>query len=319
MFCQFPFNSHLLSWVNLGIINHKTKRSHRSKESILSLDKNHRQLGGNNMKTKKIIPVIFFCLLISLSFTSVFAVQVPTREEDIPIYPGALEHKDEVDKLRIEGGTLFREEFADLVLLSRSVKLYGVNATFTQAQNFYVGKMGGTKVGWDFNVPVDPKNKIYYYVNVWGTDFIWYVNEANGDLTRFTIILRDGSGLSSHPKLAVTIYRETYTGKDKVKIIVPTEKDLGGPVYPGSTYEPNESYWNELLTCHVFYSKDPPAKVIAFYENALKLKPLKGEPSPGKENYLFQRVLMDYTNYIVIEESNERLGKTKITFNKGRE
>lgn len=76
----------------------------------------------------------------------------------------------------------------------------------------------------------------------------------------------------------------------------PTEARLGAPLYPGSTYDAQNSQGMSAgggTTYYIFLTDDPPAKVAAFYEQKLKVKagkfdesymiPLKGSlPMPDE-------------------------------------
>jgi hypothetical protein len=269
---------------------------------------------------KKIITLSGFISLIISLFISSAAAQVPVRQEDIPLYPGAVKI-DTADVLANIRGKFIREEFADKTLASRSLKTYYVINTRKEIENgdlfkFYLSKLGGTRFHRNFTVPVNPPNKVYYNSEPEGVYFIWYVKETNGDLTRLSVTLPPGMGTEdSKYKMSIAIMSETYTDNENIKTKVPGDKELHWPIYPGATYEPRESAEGSIIaSVYIFYSGDLWEKVISYYEKSLGTKPLKGEPSPGNTNYYFQRKPgPSYeSDMILIEQEHNKTGSAKI-------
>ena len=74
-------------------------------------------------------------------------------------------------------------------------------------------------------------------------------------------------------------YTKTLLGKP------PTEKDLGVPVYPGAAFDAENSAGMSAgndFSMYIYLSGDQPAKVAAFYEQKLKIKPVQA----GKNTYM---------------------------------
>jgi hypothetical protein len=82
----------------------------------------------------------------------------------------------------------------------------------------------------------------------------------------------------------------------------PTEKDLGVPLYPGASFDAENSAGMSLgddFAMYLYLSNDQPSKVAAFYEQKLKIKPvqldenvymipLKGKPPMPEEGIMIQ-------------------------------
>lgn len=128
--------------------------------------------------------------------------------------------------------------------------------------------------------------------------FEWNVTLNNGDLARYSVLLED-VGYDSRKKI------DFKTTRIRIEIIVtkseaaleeeedeamdeavaakarqlaknpPTAQTLGLPIYPGSVFNPELSAGMSLdgdYQYYVYLSNDPPAKVVAFYEQRLGKK-----------------------------------------------
>ena len=145
--------------------------------------------------------------------------------------------------------------------------------------------------------------------------FNWYKKESNNDLTTFYVIIPDesfGEQTEKKYKTSTEIQIQVTTSKSEqamreeneeemekqtselsksLKGKPPTEKELGVPVYPGATFDAENSAGMSAgndYAMYLFLTTDPPSKVVAFYEQQLKIKaveavkghymiPLKGE------------------------------------------
>ncbi len=145
--------------------------------------------------------------------------------------------------------------------------------------------------------------------------FNWYKKESNNDLTTFYVIIHDesfGEQTEKKYKTSTEIQIQVTTSKSEqamreeneeemekqtselsksLKGKPPTEKELGVPVYPGATFDAENSAGMSAgndYAMYLFLTTDPPSKVVAFYEQQLKIKaveavkgyymiPLKGE------------------------------------------
>jgi len=145
--------------------------------------------------------------------------------------------------------------------------------------------------------------------------FNWYKKESNNDLTIFYVIIHDesfGEQTEKKYKTSTEIQIQVTTSKSEqamreeneeemekqtselsksLKGKPPTEKELGVPVYPGATFDAENSAGMSAgndYAMYLFLTTDPPSKVVAFYEQQLKIKaveavkghymiPLKGE------------------------------------------
>lgn len=165
------------------------------------------------------------------------------------------------------------------------------------------------------------KNRKPYTPGKWitGGYLNWYKKEVNGDLTTFYINIDDESfdDPSKRNKTATSIRISIGTEKSEqarreeneaqmdqkvedlsksLKSRPPSAKDLGAPLYPGATFNAEAtagmSAGNDNAY-YVFLTTDSPSKVVAFYEQQLKIKaageggrymiPLKGKlPMPDE-------------------------------------
>lgn len=145
--------------------------------------------------------------------------------------------------------------------------------------------------------------------------FNWYHVKSNNDLTTFYVIVHDESFDIAEPKMYKTstevqfqvttakseqamgeeneekIESQTAELSKSLKNKPPTEKELGVPVYPGATFDAENSAGMSAgndYAMYLYLTIDPPSKVAAFYEQKLKIKaeevvkgnymiPLKGE------------------------------------------
>jgi hypothetical protein len=102
-----------------------------------------------------------------------------------------------------------------------------------------------------------------------------------------------------------TIDRETTKKAEQLDKNPPTEKTLGIPLYPGSVFDPESSAGMSLdedYQYFIYFSNDPPAKVVAFYEQRLGKKALasdggylialKGDPPIPEEGLTIQANIM---------------------------
>lgn len=273
---------------------------------------------------KKIITLCGFASLVISLFIPFATAQVPVRQENIPLYPGAVK-TDSAEALSKLFGKLMREEFANKTLISRSLKKYTVINTRKEIENgdlfkFYLSKLGGTRLHRNSTVPVNPPNKVYYVSEPEGVYFIWYVKENNGDLTRLSVSIPPGTGMEdSKYEMTIVILSQTYTDNANIKTKVPGDKELHWPIYPGAVFEPKESAEGGIVgSVYIFYSGDSWEKVISYYKKSLGTEPLKGEPSPGNINYLFQRTpgpTYESDTILLEQERNKtESAKTKITY-----
>lgn len=145
--------------------------------------------------------------------------------------------------------------------------------------------------------------------------FNWYKMESNNDLTEFYVIIHDesfGEQSEKKYKTSTDIQILASTGKSEqamreeneeqmekqtselsksLRSKPPTEKELGVPIYPGSIFDADAtagmSAGNDYII-YLYLTTDLPSKVVAFYEQRLKIKseePVKGHfmiPLKGK-------------------------------------
>lgn len=145
--------------------------------------------------------------------------------------------------------------------------------------------------------------------------FNWCKKESNNDLTNFYLIIHDESfdeqtekkyKTSTEIQIQITtskseqamreeneeeMEKQTSELSKSLKGKPPTEKELGVPVYPGATFDAENSAGMSAgndYAMYLFLTTDPPSKVVSFYEQQLKKKaneavkghymiPLKGE------------------------------------------
>jgi hypothetical protein len=146
--------------------------------------------------------------------------------------------------------------------------------------------------------------------------FNWYHMKGNGDLADFYVIVHDESFDIAPPEqyktrtevqiqATTTQSGQAMRGEDEesmddrtaglagsLKKKPPTEKELGVPVYPGATFDAENSAGMSAgndYAMYIYLSADPALKVASFYEQQLKKKaneaakghyliPLKGDP-----------------------------------------
>lgn len=169
-------------------------------------------------------------------------------------------------------------------------------------------------------------------------DFQWSVREKNGDLSAYFLTVDDRSFSKDYKtyktKTWIEVHRQTYkseeeSGEDddaeldaevaaKAKAMKqPTEKELGAPVYPGSALNKEVSAGMSLGDEEVFYvflANDPPAKVVAFYEQKLGKK----ADNNGGKYMIALKGKLPYPDEGIAIEPNLLGGaaKTMITFRK---
>jgi hypothetical protein len=261
-------------------------------------------------------------LLVALGAGSA-AAQVPDRLEAIPLYPGAVAAPD-LESVEALKGRLLREEFGSLALVSRTVKVFMVPQTRAQFASgdlvsFYVTRLAAKRLGRSGVVPVDPPGKAYYVAEPEGVLFTWYVKGADGDVTRLSVSISPGADDGQEgSRFPVALVSERYAPAARVEIKAPGEKELGLPVYPGSTFVPTESSENAIGSVFVFVTGDPVQQIVSFFEKATQTKAGRGEPSPGRVSYWFQRApgpLYD-VDHVVLEPGEDGTGaaKTKISY-----
>jgi hypothetical protein len=125
--------------------------------------------------------------------------------------------------------------------------------------------------------------------------FGWNITLNNGDLARYSVLLED-VGYDSHKKIDFKTTRiriEIMVSKSEAALEEeedeamdeavaakarqlaknpPTSQTLGVPLYPGAVFNPEISAGMSLdddYQYYVYLSNDPPAKVVAFYEQQL--------------------------------------------------
>lgn len=128
--------------------------------------------------------------------------------------------------------------------------------------------------------------------------FEWNVLLNNGDMAQYTVSVED-EGFDARKKLDFNATRITIqilvtkseasmeededeemdeAVAQKARQLAknpPTEKSLGIPFYPGSVFNPEHSAGMSLddeYQYYIYLSNDPPAKVLAFYEQHLEKK-----------------------------------------------
>jgi len=257
---------------------------------------------------------VFASLLVS----SAAIAQVPTRQEDIPLYPGAVSAPDwdEVSELF---GRSVREELDGLALVSRTLKWFEVVQTREQFASgdllkFYVARLGATRLARGAEVPADRPGKAYYAAEPEGAAFTWYVRRDDGTVTRLCVSMPPGRDAGSgNYRMPLAIMSETYAPADRVKTPIPGERELGWPVYPGSVYAATESSGGPITAVSVFYTGDSLQKVLAFFETTLGIKAGQGEPSPGRVSYFLQRSRgpLYEVDHVILEEDPGVGGRAK--------
>jgi hypothetical protein len=159
------------------------------------------------------------------------------------------------------------------------------------------------------------KNRKPYTSGKWisGGWINWYKKESNNDLTTFYINIDDESFdvFSKKYATATSIRISVATEKSEqamreetdaqmdqkveelaksLKSKPPTAKELGAPLYPGAKFDADASAGMSAgndYAMYLYLTTDPPSKVVAFYEQQLKIKagvqgdkymiPLKGK------------------------------------------
>lgn len=139
--------------------------------------------------------------------------------------------------------------------------------------------------------------------------FNWYKKESNNDLTTFYVIIHDESfnffegkqyKTSTEIQMQVTTSKSEQATREEdeekmegqsaelsksLKSKPPTENELGAPIYPGATFDADAtagmSAGNDYAI-YIYLTIDQPAKVAAFYEQQLKIKPVE----VGKGQYM---------------------------------
>ena len=170
------------------------------------------------------------------------------------------------------------------------------------------------------------KNRKPYTSGKWiiGGWINWYKKESNDDLTTFYINIDDESfdDFAKKYKTATSIRISVGTEKSEqamreeteaqmdqkveersksLKSKPPTAKDLGAPLYPGATFDAASSAGMSAgndFAIYIYLTTDPPSKVVAFYEQQLKIKageqggrymiPLKGKLPVPEEGIVIE-------------------------------
>lgn len=165
------------------------------------------------------------------------------------------------------------------------------------------------------------KNRKPYTSGKWisGGWINWYKKESNNDLTTFYINIDDESfdvfskkyATATSIRISVATEKSEQAMREETDVRMdqkveelskslkskpPTAKDLGVPVYPGAKFDADASAGMSAgndYAIYLYLTTDPPSKVVAFYEQQLKIKagvqgdkymiPLKGKmPVPDE-------------------------------------
>ena len=157
-----------------------------------------------------------------------------------------------------------------------------------------------------------PKNRKPLKPGMWikSARFSWLVKNPDGGFTDFYMIISDISFNSVNDFYNLDYRSKIYKTSAGLEVLVsvsqseeamreesmeqmeeetsaktktltrkpPTEKDLGVPFYPGATFDAQASAGMSLgddFAMYIYLSGDQPSKVAAFYEQKLKIKPMK--------------------------------------------
>lgn len=133
--------------------------------------------------------------------------------------------------------------------------------------------------------------------------FEWNIVLNNGDMAQYSVLVEDEGYdalkrviynttritiriLVTKSEEALTNEEDQATDRDTAQLAhqlaktPPTAKVLGVPIYPGSVFDPENSAGMSLdmdSRCYIYLAVDPPAKVLAFYEQQLGKKALANE------------------------------------------
>ena len=179
--------------------------------------------------------------------------------------------------------------------------------------------------------------------------FNWYKKENNNDLTTFYVIIHDESfdlfegkkyKTSTEIQIQVTTSKSEQAMREEseekmeeqttelsktLKNKPPTEKELGVPVYPGATFDADAtagmSAGNDYAI-YLFLTTDLPSKVVAFYEQKLKIKgvetvkghymiPLKGKLPLPEEGISIEPNTMFGGNAKTVISIQKMIGKSE--------
>lgn len=177
--------------------------------------------------------------------------------------------------------------------------------------------------------------------------FNWYKKETNNDGTTFYVIIFDETFDAEPPKFktATSIEMQITTERseqamramgeeqmerkteERTKSLQgkpPTAKDLGAPLYPGALFDADASAGMSLgddYAYYIFLTTDPPSKVVAFYEQQLKIKagvngdkymiPLKGKLPVPEEGIAVEPNTMFGGNAKTVISIQKRTGKSE--------
>lgn len=273
---------------------------------------------------------VLVAVLVALSVCVVLAAApVPDRLDAIPVFPGYVaDDSASGDGLVQLFGSVMREEFETMVLVRKSTKVFANDLTREEIAasdlvGFYRARIGGDRIGRDGKVSSWPRKAVRYIAEPEGVFFYWFVEEPGGDLTRLSVSLPPSlqNGSTGRFRSLIIVSSRTYTKRENIKTKIPGIAELGWPVFPGALFEPRESVTGGAgPATYVFYSGEARARVVAFYEGALRCKAGTGEPSPGRINHFFQRAPgpIYETDSILVEEETGSDGtvRTKITYTK---
>jgi hypothetical protein len=133
--------------------------------------------------------------------------------------------------------------------------------------------------------------------------FNWCKKENNNDLTTFYVIIFDESfeympvkyAMATSIEIQVTTEKSKEAAREESEAEMerktgelseslhqkpPTAEDLGVPLYPGATFDANNSAGMSAgndYAIYIYLTSDQPSKVAAFYEKQLKIKPVELE------------------------------------------
>jgi len=255
-------------------------------------------------------------LTMYLSFFSVLSLhaQPSASIKDIPVFPTAT-YMEEASRSIMEGASFaVKNEFEGMSVVEFETRAYSVNAAQDEVISYYRKKLnavdvrGGVRLPRYADIRPNSSTKVFLEYTVVWTSFFWDRKDAHGDIFHFLVTVSDSIGFRGATGQTILGLNFKHYSKE-VKIVVPTEEELGAPRYPNATYVAEESRRSGFMGFHTFLTDDNSGTVAAFFEGKLQKKPL---PGPTSESFFLNDFSEKHPGNSILIERVERQGRTLV-------
>ncbi len=256
---------------------------------------------------------------LAVSFISIMSLhaQPSASIKEIPVFPHAT-YLEEASKTIREGASFaVKNEFEGMSVVGFETRAYSVNASQDEVISYYKKKLNAVDVREGVRLPryadIRPNSstKVFLeYAVVW-TSFFWDRKDDRGDIFHFLVTVSDSIGFRGAKGRTILGLSFKHYSKSVAKY-VPTEQDLGAPVYQNARYVPEESSRSAYMGNHTFISDDDIGTVVAFFEKELQKKAVLAENCPGGKKFGFMHFSEKHEDNAITIEQIEQQGKKRV-------